>query len=159
SHREESSRQQVDKDRRTAEQRDELAPSFVEHGASPPLRALGAGNDHQPANGPQPCRQEITSKAAVRTGLPAHAAPLSRLLTHAAPLVGWSGHDASHWRDFRYPWPAAAAGARGPCRLRSHHPCRGCWQPLTYLRGSARWHRSTPCAETSITAPGARASL
>src|SRR5262249_34543848 len=39
-------------------QRDELAPSFVEHGASPPLPALGAGNDHQPANGPQPCRQE-----------------------------------------------------------------------------------------------------
>src|SRR5262249_14979019 len=38
-------------------------------------------------------------------------------------------HDANHWRDFRYPWPAAAAGARGPCRLRSHHPCRGCWQP------------------------------
>jgi predicted phosphodiesterase len=27
---------------------------------------------------------------------------------------------------------------------------------LTYLRGSARWRRSTPCAETSITAPGAR---
>src|SRR5215475_15762505 len=24
---------------------------------------------------------------------------------------------------------------------------------LTYLRGSARWRRSTPCAETSITAP------
>jgi predicted phosphodiesterase len=24
------------------------------------------------------------------------------------------------------------------------------------LRGSARWRRSTPCAETSITAPGAR---
>ena len=65
-----SSRQQVDKDRRTAEQRDELAPSYVEHGASPPLRALGAGNDYQPANGPQPCRQEITSKAAVRTGAP-----------------------------------------------------------------------------------------
>src|SRR5262249_46208022 len=32
-------------------------------------------------NGPQHCRQEITSKAAVRTGLPAHA----------APLVGWLG--------------------------------------------------------------------
>ena len=31
-----SSRQQVDKDRRTAEQRDELAPSYVERGASPP---------------------------------------------------------------------------------------------------------------------------
>jgi len=30
SHRKESSRQQVDKDRRTAEQRDELAPSYVE---------------------------------------------------------------------------------------------------------------------------------
>src|SRR5262245_17702533 len=30
---------------------------------------------------------------------------------------------------------------------------------LTYLRGSARWHRSTPCAETSITAPGARTYL
>src|SRR5215468_3627168 len=88
---------------RTAEQRDELAP-YVEHGASPPLRAFGASNDHQPANGPQPCRQEITSKAAVRTGLPAHA----------APLVGWSGNDANHWRDFRYPWPPAAAGARGP---------------------------------------------
>jgi hypothetical protein len=29
-----SSRQQVDKDRRTAEQRDELAPSYFEHGAS-----------------------------------------------------------------------------------------------------------------------------
>src|SRR6516165_9468156 len=27
---------------------------------------------------------------------------------------------------------------------------------LTYLRGSARWRPSTPCAETSITAPGAR---
>ena len=39
------------------------------------------------------------------------------------------GYDANHWRDFRYPWPAAAAGARGACRLRSHHPCRGCWQP------------------------------
>src|SRR5215471_17161370 len=39
------------------------------------------------------------------------------------------GHDANHWRDFRYPWPAAAAGARGACRLRSHHPCRRCWQP------------------------------
>ena len=23
--------------------------------------------------------------------------------------------DASHWRDFRYPWPAAAAGGRGTC--------------------------------------------
>src|SRR5262245_24066172 len=54
SHREESSRQQVDKDRRTAEQREELAP-YVEHGASPPLRAFGASND-------------LTSKAAVRTG-------------------------------------------------------------------------------------------
>src|SRR5262249_36260535 len=38
-HREESSRQQEENDRRTAEQRDELAPSYVEHGASPPLRA------------------------------------------------------------------------------------------------------------------------
>jgi hypothetical protein len=37
---------------RAAEQRDELAPSYVEHGASPPLRALGASNDHQPADGP-----------------------------------------------------------------------------------------------------------
>ena len=27
------------------------------------------------------------------------------------------------------------------------------------LRGSARWRRSTPCAETSITAPGARSYL
>src|SRR5262249_45643246 len=54
SHREESSRQQVDKDRCTAEQRDELAPSYVEHGASPPLRALGASNDHQPATAPSP---------------------------------------------------------------------------------------------------------
>jgi hypothetical protein len=35
SHREESSRQQVDKDRRTAEQRDELAPSYVERGLLP----------------------------------------------------------------------------------------------------------------------------
>ena len=34
-----------------------------------------------PPTAPSPCRQEITSKAAVRTGLPAHA----------APLVGWSG--------------------------------------------------------------------
>src|SRR6266487_3072592 len=30
---------------------------------------------------------------------------------------------------------------------------------LRYLRGSARWRRSTPCAETSITAPGARTYL
>ena len=30
---------------------------------------------------------------------------------------------------------------------------------LTYLRGSARWRRSTPCAETSITAPGVRTYL
>jgi hypothetical protein len=35
--------------RRAAEQSDELAPSYVEHGASPPLRGLGASNDHQPA--------------------------------------------------------------------------------------------------------------
>jgi hypothetical protein len=28
-----------------AEERDELAPSYVEHGASPPLRAGGASND------------------------------------------------------------------------------------------------------------------
>src|SRR5262247_2468007 len=34
-----------------------------------------------PPTAPSPCRQEITSKAAVRTGLPAHA----------AHLVGWSG--------------------------------------------------------------------
>jgi hypothetical protein len=31
-------RQQVDKDRRTAKQRDELAPFYVEHGASSPIR-------------------------------------------------------------------------------------------------------------------------
>jgi hypothetical protein len=30
---------------------------------------------------------------------------------------------------------------------------------LTYLRGSARWRQSTPCAETSIAAPGARTYL
>jgi hypothetical protein len=30
---------------------------------------------------------------------------------------------------------------------------------LTYLRGSARSRRSTPCAETSITALGARTYL
>jgi hypothetical protein len=34
---------------RATEERDELAPSYVEHGASPPLRALDASNDHQPA--------------------------------------------------------------------------------------------------------------
>src|SRR5262249_12090095 len=38
------------------------------------------------------------------------------------------------WRDFRYPWPAAAAGARGPCRLRSHHPCRGVGSPDVLAR-------------------------
>jgi hypothetical protein len=76
SHREESSRRQVDKDRRTAEQRDELAPSYVEHGASPPIRALGTSNDHQPADGPQALPAGIASKAAARTGLPAHAAHL-----------------------------------------------------------------------------------
>jgi hypothetical protein len=37
---------------RAAEQRDEIAPSYVEHRASPPLRALGASNDHQLAGGP-----------------------------------------------------------------------------------------------------------
>src|SRR5262245_168871 len=47
----------------------------------------------------------------------------------AATAASYVRHDANHWRDFRYPWPAAAAGARGACRLRSHHPCRGCWQP------------------------------
>jgi hypothetical protein len=36
---------------RAAEQGDELAPSYVEHGASSPLRAGGASNDHQPAEG------------------------------------------------------------------------------------------------------------
>ena len=33
------------------------------------------------------------------------------LAAHAAPLVVWSGHEPNHWRDFRYPWPATAAGA------------------------------------------------
>jgi hypothetical protein len=68
SHREESSRQQVDKDRRTAEQRDELAPFYVEHGGSPPIRALGASNDHQPADGPQPCRQELRRRRRCERG-------------------------------------------------------------------------------------------
>jgi len=35
-----------------AEQRDELASSCVEHGASSPLWTGGISNDHQPANGP-----------------------------------------------------------------------------------------------------------
>jgi hypothetical protein len=34
--------------RRAAEQRDELAPSHVEHGASSPLWALGLSTDGQP---------------------------------------------------------------------------------------------------------------
>src|SRR5262245_478762 len=68
SHREESSRQQVGKDRRIAEQRDELAPSYVEYGASPPLRALGASNDHQLAGGPQPCRQELRRRRRCERG-------------------------------------------------------------------------------------------
>ena len=38
-------------------------------GLLPQLGALGASNDHQPADGPQPCRQELRRKAAVRTGL------------------------------------------------------------------------------------------
>src|SRR5215472_9377301 len=81
-------------------------------GLLPPLRALGAGNDHQPANGPQPCRQEMTSKAAVRTGLPAHA----------APLVGWSGMmrtigAISDTHGLLRPQALAAlAGYRKPCR-------------------------------------------
>src|SRR6516164_2789630 len=33
------------------------------------------------------------------------------LAAHAALLVVWSGHEPNHWRDFRYPWPATAAGA------------------------------------------------
>ncbi len=37
---------------RAAEQRDEFAASYVEHGASPPLWARGAGDDHKPADGP-----------------------------------------------------------------------------------------------------------
>jgi hypothetical protein len=38
--------------RRTTEDRDELAPSYVEHGASSPLWTGGTSNDHQSAHGP-----------------------------------------------------------------------------------------------------------
>jgi transposase len=58
------------------------------------------------------------------------------------------GHDANHWRDFRYSWAVAAAGARGTCWLRSPSSMPGILAALTYLRGSARWHQSTPFAET-----------
>src|SRR5439155_17832936 len=43
---------------------------------------------------------------------------------------------------------------RLPAAIPSYMP--GMLAALTYLRGSARWRRSTLCAETSITAPGAR---
>ena len=42
------------------------------------------------------------------------AGAASNIGTEAAlrtPLVVWSGHEPNHWRDFRYPWPATAAGA------------------------------------------------
>ena len=52
-------------------------------------------------------------------------------------------------------------GHRRSRRLRAAIPSSmpGMLAALTYLRGSARWRRSTPCAETSITAPGARTYL
>jgi hypothetical protein len=37
---------------RAAEQGDELAPSYGEHGTCSPLRAGGANSDHRPANDP-----------------------------------------------------------------------------------------------------------
>src|SRR5258708_10721173 len=75
------------------------------------------------------------------------------------PLSPWAsscrlvGHDANHWRDFRY---LACCGRRRSRRLPAAIPSSmpGMLAALTYLRGSACWRRSTPCAETSITAPG-----
>ena len=83
---------------------------------------------NQPANGPQPCRQEITSKAAVRTGLPAHA----------APLVGWSGMmrtigAISDTHGLLRPQALAALAGCDPINM------PGMLAVLTYLRGSARW--------------------
>src|SRR5262249_6042783 len=49
-------------------------------------------------------------------GEPQHGARGAR--SSSSSLIG---HDANHWCDFRYSWPAAAAGARGTCRLRPHH--------------------------------------
>ena len=75
----------------------------------------------------------------------------------AAPLVVWSG---------RMRTIGAISDTHGLLRPQALAALAGC-DPiihagdaaLTYLRGSARWHRSTPCAETSITAPGARTYL
>src|SRR5215467_5984969 len=66
------------------------------------------------------------------------------------------GHDANHWRDFRYPWPAAAAGARGACRLRSHHPSPdvlarlGALAPVHAVRGNVDhgvWSANLPVTQ------------
>src|SRR5262249_5523827 len=72
----------------------------------------------------------------------------------AAPLVVWSGRMRTIGaicllRPLR--------SRRLPAAIPSSMP--GMLAALMYLRGSARWHRSTPCAETSITAPGARTYL
>jgi len=98
-----------------------------------------------------PCAFSEAAQLAVRK--------LARDTFHKDLPVRLVGRDANHWRDFRYPWPAAAAGAckRLSAAIPSSMP--GMLAALTYLRGSARWRRSTPCAETSITAPGARTYL
>src|SRR6516164_6699491 len=66
---------------------------------------------------------ETDPKGALSWGL---AMAVRRRQDLSSSLIGL---DANHWCDFGYPWPTAAAGARGTCRLRSHHPCRGYWQP------------------------------
>jgi hypothetical protein len=48
--------------------------------------------------------------------------PSTGLAAHRGSSYSLIGHDANYWRDFRYPWPAAAAGARGTCRLRQVNP-------------------------------------
>src|SRR5215831_5135576 len=100
-------------------------------GLLPPLRALGAAMTISPSTAPSPAGRNYVE------GGGANGAPGAR--GSSCRLVG---HDANHWRDFRYPWPAAAAGARGACRLRSHHPSPdvlaglGALAPVHAVRGN-----------------------
>ena len=53
------------------------------------------------------------------------------------------GQDANHWRDFRYPWPAAAAGARGACRRPLHCRLVESEKPTASPQRSPEKHRLT----------------